>query len=91
MTSHKFQSITESQWKSGIPRHSCAECSQDYDDPVHFESSWPLIVVIEDCYIPELAPAAITTIAEADSETLAQCFAWAAFAAKANLRGERLN
>jgi len=60
-------------------------------DPATPVSSWPLVVVIEDCYIPELAPAALATIAEADSETLAQCFEWAAFAAKANLRGEKLN
>jgi len=54
MTSHKFQSITEQQWKSGTPQSRCAECAEDFGHPVHCESSWPLVVV-EDCYVPEVA------------------------------------
>lgn len=53
--SHEFQSITREQRESGVDRHECRLCKRDYGDPIHCVSSWPLVVVIEDCYVPEWA------------------------------------
>jgi hypothetical protein len=91
MTSHKFQSITESQWKSGTPRSRCAECSQDYGHPVHCESSWPLVVVIEDCYVPEWAREVVKLT---EGRTIEQDYGTIhalAVYAELGLRGNRLN
>jgi hypothetical protein len=91
MTSHKFQSITEEQWKSGTPRSRCAECAQDYGHPVHCESSWPLVVIIEDCYVPEWAGEIVKLTEQSGIETnYAQIHALAVYG-ELGLRRERLN
>ena len=89
--SHKFQSITEQEWKSGIPRHRCAECSQDYGHPVHCESSWPLVVVIEDCYVPEYAVEIVKLTAASTAEKDYALILALAVCAELKLRRERLN
>lgn len=89
--SHKFQSITESQWKSGTPRHQCAECAEDFGHPVHCESSFPLVVVIEDCYVPEWAREVVKlteSIPENDSYAIIHALS---VYAELQLRGHRLN
>jgi hypothetical protein len=91
MTSHKFQSITEQQWKSGVPRHRCAECSEDYGHPVHCESSWPLVVIIEDCHVPEWAEEIVESVATTSTETCGAAVHALAVYAELGLRGERLN
>lgn len=91
MGSHRFQSITEQQWKSGVPRHQCAECSEDYGHPVHCESSWSLVVVIEDCYVPEWAEEIVKlTEASTAEKDYVSIHALAVYA-EMGLRGERLN
>lgn len=60
------------------------------DDPIYLLPPWPLLLLIEDCYIPLIAPAVVRTVEEASSETLTKCFDWAAKAAVANL-GARVN
>lgn len=91
MAPHKFQSITESQWKSGFPRHCCSQCSQDYDNPVHYVSlSWPT-VIIDDLYIPECA---VEIVKLAKTSTLERDYAMIhalAVYAELKLRGVRLN
>lgn len=91
MIPHKFQSITGFQWKSGFPRHNCAQCSQDYDDPVHYVSStWPTIIT-DDFYIPEYA-AEIVKLTE--TSTMEQDYAMIhalAVYAECKLRGAELN
>lgn len=69
MTYHSFKSITEEQWKSGFNRHHCAFCSRDYSDPVHCKSSWPLVVVIEDCYVPNSARDLLSALQGLDDES----------------------
>lgn len=89
--SHKFQSITEQEWKSGVPRHRCAECSEDYSHPVHCESSLPLVVTIEDCYVPEWAGEIVklTEVSTVEKD-YAMIHALAVYA-ELGLRGGRLN
>lgn len=91
MKPHQFQSITEEQWKSGLSRHKCALCSSDYGDPVHCESSWPLVVVIEDCFAPELAREILKVEPGRSAEVnYAVIYALAVYA-ESELRGVRLN
>lgn len=68
---HQFQSITEQQWKSGVSRHRCAECSRDYDDPTHSVVPWPLVLVIEDCFYPINAAPLLRGLAGLDDESAA--------------------
>lgn len=91
MTSHKFQSIAEQQWKSGAPRHRCAECSEDYGHPVHCESSWPLVVIIEDCHVPEYAAEIVKLTEGVSAETAYATIHALAVYAELRLRGVRLN
>lgn len=91
MTSHKFQSIPEQQWKSGTPRSRCAECAEDFGHPVHCESSWPLVVVIEDCYVPEWAREIVKLTEESEVETSYAVIHALAVYAELSLRGWRLN
>lgn len=77
MKTHQFQSITEEQWKSGLSRHRCALCAYDYDDPVHSMSNWPLVITIEDCFVPQSAELVVTVAAEQSSETHAILWALA--------------
>lgn len=51
---------------------------------------WPLVVVIEDCYIPELAQVVMETIQEQSINTLAAMLAVASYQAMYNLQG-RMN
>jgi len=91
MGQHRFQSITESEWKSGVPRHQCAECSLDYGHPIHCESSISPLVTIEDCYIPEWAQEIVKlTEASTMERDYAGIHALAVFA-EVGLRGARLN
>lgn len=91
MIPHKFQSITEPQWQSGFPRHCCAHCSQDYDNPVHrASSSWPTVTT-DDLYIPEYA---VEIVKLAKTSTLEQDYAMVhalAVYVDLKLRGVRLN
>lgn len=89
--SHEFQSITHEQWESGVDRHQCGLCQRDYGDPIHCASSWSLVVVIEDCYIPEFARGVIELAANTPTETnYAVIHALAVFA-EVGLVRERLN
>lgn len=88
---HQFQSINEEQWKSGLSRHKCALCSFDYGDPVHCESSWPLVIVIEDCLVPELAPEALESVKSKSFDTNYAMIHALAVYAELGLRRERLN
>jgi hypothetical protein len=36
-TPHRFESISEQQWKAGKPRHLCNLCDLDYSDPIHVD------------------------------------------------------
>lgn len=91
MKSHQFQSITEEQWKSGLSRHKCALCSFDYGDPVHCKSSWPLVIVIEDCFVPELAGEILEIESRGPIElSYADIYARAVYA-ESQLRREKLN
>ena len=89
--SHKFQSITEQQWKSGTPRSRCAECSEDFGHPVHCESSWPLVVIIEDCYVPEFAEEIVKLTESSTVDWDYVSIHALAVYAELGLRGERLN
>jgi len=86
--SHQFQSVTQEQWRSGFNRHHCAFCSKDYSDPVHCESSWPLVVVIEDCYVPHAAPYVIEGVSSLDDHSARVTIALFADEAGYNLQWE---
>lgn len=89
--SHEFQSITREQWESGVDRHQCGLCKRDYGDPIHCASSWPLVVVIEDCYIPEFAREVVKLAQTTPAEhSYAVIHALAVFA-EVGLVRERLN
>lgn len=89
--SHEFQSITRAQWESGVDRHQCRLCQRDYGDPIHCVSSWALVVVIEDCYVPEWAGEVVELARTTPTETnYAVIHALAVFA-EVGLRRERLN
>lgn len=89
--SHRFQSISEDQWRAGGDRHRCAECSLNFGHPVHCESSWPVVVVIEDCYIPEWAGGVVQQVRETPTETVEAAFHALAVYAEMKLRGAVLN
>lgn len=95
MKSHQFQSITEEQWRSGKSRQRCAECSRDYGDPIHCASSissnYPLVVVIEDCFIPEWAGKIVELSRDTSTETNYAVLHALAALAEVGLRRERLN
>lgn len=91
MKTHSFESITEEQWRSGLSRHKCALCAYDYDDPVHCVSNWPLVVVIEDCHVPEFAPRILKAIESTPVETCQAAIVALAVYAEFGLRRERLN
>lgn len=91
MKSHQFQSITEEQWKAGLSRHKCALCASDYGDPVHCESSWPLVVVIEDCFVPEWAGEIVEMSRNTPTETNYAVIHALAVYAELGLKRERLN
>lgn len=91
MKPHQFQSITEEQWKSGLSRHRCALCSHDYGDPVHCESSWPVVVVIEDCFIPESARLVLEVVSDLDDSACAATWKIAAIYADTSLIPEKWN
>lgn len=91
MKPHQFESITEEQWKSGLSRHKCALCSSDYGDPIHCESSWPLVVVIEDCFVPEWAEEIVEMSQNTSMEANYAVIHALAVYAELGLRRERLN
>ena len=98
MKPHPFVSITESERQSGIPRHQCAECSRDYGDAVHceaalsvIESNLPLVVIIEDCFIPERAGKIVELSRSTSTETNYAVITALAAYAELNLKRERLN
>lgn len=68
MKPHPFESITEEQWKSGLPRHKCALCAYDYSDPVHSVCLWPLVIVLEDTFRPESARMVVEFVGELSAE-----------------------
>lgn len=91
---HQFQSITEQQWKSGVSRHHCAECSRDYDDPVHVYhyvpvSQWP--VIIEDYYVSKYATQIVKLTEDYGIETAYATVHALAVYAELGLRGAVLN
>jgi len=90
MTSHKFQSFSEQQWKSGTPRSRCAECAEDFGHPAHCESSWRFILVVEG-YDPEYAAEVIKLTGESEIETGYTVIHVLAVYEEMNLRGWRLN
>jgi hypothetical protein len=68
---HEFQSISERQWRAGKNRHRCAACSCDYSNLVHLILLWPLVISIEDCYVPQSAAILIPAIQSLDDESCA--------------------
>ena len=46
---------------------------------------WPLVLSLEDCYVPELAPQVLQATRAADPELFATSFACDAFAAEVDL------
>lgn len=51
---------------------------------------WPLVVVIEDCFIPKLAPVVMETIAEVDIRTVTAMLAVMSYRAEQDA-GNRTN
>jgi hypothetical protein len=60
-------------------------------DPVIPVSSWPLVVVIEDCFIPEWSEEIVKSVAATSTEVTGAVIYALAVYAEAGLKGERLN
>ncbi len=50
---------------------------------------WPLILIVEDCYVPQSAEHVLNAVAALDSETLAIGFTCDAFAAEMDAHNRR--
>lgn len=68
---HQFESITEKQWKDGESRYRCAVCRRDYSNSIHLLLLWPLVVTLEDVFVPNSAAALIKGLRGLDDESLA--------------------
>lgn len=80
---HEFESITEEQWKAGRSRYRCAACRRDYQDRIHLPLLWPLVVILEDVFIPDTAADLVEGLRGVDDESLAVTIAvWAINAAE---------
>lgn len=63
----------------------------DYGDPVHCESNWPVVVVIEDCFIPESARLVLEVVNDLDDSACAATWKIAAIYADVSGMPERWN
>jgi hypothetical protein len=50
---------------------------------------WPLVLIVEDCYVPALAQSALDACAALDSETIAAGWVCDAFAAEVDAESRR--
>lgn len=83
---HQFVSISAEKWRDGASRYHCEACGAHYDDVIHRQTvPWPLILVIEDCFIPQSARLVIEVAAEQSDETLAILFALAGMKASGEI------
>lgn len=50
---------------------------------------WPLVITIEDCFVPEVAPRLLEAVAEVDVQTVGAMVACRSYLAQLELEGRR--
>lgn len=83
---HKFESITENQWRAGRKRRLCATCHRDYNDPVHhLRHLYATAFVYDNDHVPESAGIIVSALRGLSNQDGAASIALWAFEAEGEL------